>query len=102
MRTLLQFWISSTGKGFLPPRKTSTQRNAIVSPATGLTVFCSDCGDSLELKVYVSVAWTKAGVAPGTAQGQMQYWNGTKWVLIASDTEGQTLMYTNGVPSWSN
>jgi hypothetical protein len=35
-------------------------------------------------------------------QGQMRYWNGTKWVLIAPGTEGQTLKITSGVPTWSN
>ena len=31
--------VSSTTKGFLPPRMTTTQRDAISSPATGLTVY---------------------------------------------------------------
>jgi len=31
--------VNSTTQGFLPPRMTSTQKNAIVSPATGLVVF---------------------------------------------------------------
>jgi hypothetical protein len=33
------FTMSSTTKGFLPPRMTTTQKNAISSPATGLVVF---------------------------------------------------------------
>ena len=33
------FAVNSTTKGFLPPRMTTTQRDAITSPATGLTVF---------------------------------------------------------------
>lgn len=94
--------VKSTTKGFLPPRMTTTQRDAITSLATGLTLFCTDCGDNGELQVYVTSAWTKVGVAPGTAQGQMRYWNGTKWVLIAPGTEGQKLLLTNGVPTWSN
>ena len=34
--------ITSTTKGFLPPRMTLTQMNAI-TPATGLMVYCTDC-----------------------------------------------------------
>jgi hypothetical protein len=33
--------VSSTTKGFLPPRMTTTQKNAIASPATGLVVYDS-------------------------------------------------------------
>ena len=35
--------ISSTTKGFLPPRMTYAQMTAIVSPTAGLTVYCTDC-----------------------------------------------------------
>ena len=31
--------VDSTTKGFLPPRMTTTQRNAITSPAAGLVVY---------------------------------------------------------------
>jgi hypothetical protein len=34
-----QFSVNSTTKGFLPPRMTTTQKNAISSPATGLVVY---------------------------------------------------------------
>ena len=36
--------VTSTSKGFLPPRMTRLQRNAIVSPVAGLIVWCTDCG----------------------------------------------------------
>jgi hypothetical protein len=35
--------VTSTTKGFLPPRMTFIQRNAIVNPAEGLIVICTDC-----------------------------------------------------------
>ncbi len=35
--------LTSTTSGFLPPVMTTTQRDAISSPATGLMIFCSDC-----------------------------------------------------------
>jgi hypothetical protein len=31
--------VNSTTQGFLPPRMTTTQKNAIASPATGLMVY---------------------------------------------------------------
>ena len=34
---------TSTTKGFLPPRMTQVQMNAIESPAEGLMVYCLDC-----------------------------------------------------------
>ncbi len=36
----------------------------------------------------------------GTESGQMQYWNGTAWVTVASGQNGQILKYKNGIPSW--
>ena len=41
--------VSSTTQGFLPPRMTTTQRDAIVSPATGLVIF-NTTTNSLETK----------------------------------------------------
>lgn len=38
-----QLDVNSTSKGFLPPRMTKAQRDAIVSPATGLLVYCTNC-----------------------------------------------------------
>jgi Protein of unknown function (DUF1566) len=51
--------VSSTTKGFLPPRMTGTQRNAIANPANGLVVFCIDCGaGELQVYNYRSSSWT--------------------------------------------
>jgi hypothetical protein len=49
--------VVSTTKGFLPPRMTTTQRNAIASPATGLVVF-------------------------DTTLNQISYYNGTSWINL--------------------
>ena len=38
-----QLDVSSTLKGFLPPRMTITQMNAISNPVEGLIVYCSNC-----------------------------------------------------------
>ena len=34
--------VKSTAKGFLPPRMTAAQRDAIALPATGLQIYCTD------------------------------------------------------------
>jgi len=57
--------VSSTTKGFLTPRMTKDQRNAIVSPAEGLMVFCSNCGVNGELSMYSNGLWRNfLSVAP--------------------------------------
>lgn len=37
--------VKSSSKGFLPPRMTQAELNAITNPADGLMVYCTDCGD---------------------------------------------------------
>ena len=60
-----QLDVSSTTKGFLLPRMTQTQRNAITNPAPGLMIWCNNC------------------VAPG---GELQVFNGTSWTNLAGST----------------
>jgi hypothetical protein len=52
---------NSTTQGWLPNRLTTAQRNAIASPATGLTLYCTDC------------------TATDASTGVMQTYNGTTW-----------------------
>lgn len=62
--------IASTTQGFLPPRMTFAQRNSITSPATGLVIFCTDCGQTSvggEVQVYSGGMWRNMmGSAAGT------------------------------------
>ena len=51
-----QFQIDSITRGFLPPRMTNAQRTAIVSPAVGLIVYCTDAVEGLY--VNKSTGWT--------------------------------------------
>jgi hypothetical protein len=44
--------VHSTTQGFLPPRMTLAQRNAISSPIAGLVIWCSNCGPNGELQVF--------------------------------------------------
>ena len=51
--------VKSTVKGLLPPRMTQSQRDAIISPAEGLMVICTDCGYSnpVVLSIFINGAW---------------------------------------------
>jgi hypothetical protein len=46
--------ITSTTKGFLPPRMTTTEKNAIASPATGLVVYDNTLN---KLSVFTGATW---------------------------------------------
>ena len=48
----------STSKGYLPPRMTTAQRDAISAPATGLLVFNTD---TKRLNVYQGSSWNAVG-----------------------------------------
>ena len=52
--------VESTTKGFLLPRMTGQQRNAIASPVAGLQVYCINCGLNCELQVYNGIKWTNS------------------------------------------
>jgi hypothetical protein len=53
------FALNSTTTGFLPPRMTQTQRNAIASPAIGLEIYQTDATEGKY--IYKSSGWTYIG-----------------------------------------
>jgi hypothetical protein len=59
-------------------------------------------GVSQLMSVPYALYATKSGVAPGTAVGDMQYWDGTKWVMLPKGNEGQSLTIKDGVPTWAS
>jgi hypothetical protein len=52
------FAIGSTTRGFLPPRMTTTQRDAITSPATGLKIYNTTLGTT---DTYDGTTWQRFG-----------------------------------------
>jgi hypothetical protein len=64
------FDVKSTNKGFLLPRITRSQRNAIVTPANGLMVFCTNCGTNGSLSIFTNGSWltfSPCAIAPPVA-----------------------------------
>ena len=61
--------IQSTNSGFLPPRMSFAQRAAISNPATGLIVWCTDCGSGGELSVFNGAEWRAANISTTSSVG---------------------------------
>jgi hypothetical protein len=90
------FNITSTTKGFLPPRMTTIQKNAISSPATGLTVYDTDYN---RLEVYNGSAWVSLGNVSwgsitGTLSGQTDLQNALN--LKQNQINGTGIVKANG------
>ena len=88
--------VSSATKGFLPPRMTNAQKTAIASPATGLIVWCSNCGSSGELQIFNGTTWTNTigGVAAALTPGAPTI--GTATAGTAQATVAFTAPVSNG------
>ena len=81
-----QLEVSSTTKGFLPPRMTTEQRDNIVNPATGLIIYNTTTNI---LGYKIASGWVSLISNPnGANTGEMQYWDGSDWVSIPLGSEG--------------
>ena len=85
-----QLEVTSTTRGFLPPRMTTTQKNAITTPAAGLMVYDNTIND---LQVYNGTSWlTKAN---GVSVYQAPLNLNTYQAAVGS---GNTLLYGSPYP----
>lgn len=79
--------ISSTTKAFMPPRMTTTQKNAIASPAAGMVVFDTTLNN---LQVYTGSAWayptTDAASFPGATLGKIYVFDMSNAGVVSSET----------------
>ena len=49
--------VSATNKVLLPPRMSNDEKLAILNPATGLQIWCTNCGAAGEMQIYNGAAW---------------------------------------------
>lgn len=87
-----QLTINSTTRGFLLPRMTTTQRDAIATPATGLSIYNTTTNTE---DYYNGSAWVSLQTSitnPVTGTGTTNYV--PKWT--GSTALGNSLMYDNG------
>lgn len=87
--------ISSTNKGFLPPRMSNAQRDNISRPPDGLIIWCNNCGRNGELQVFNGTAW--ANLAGGSASiAQIFCSSGSTTIVdIRNPITGKTWMDRN-------
>ena len=97
-----QLDVSSTTKGFLPPRMTTTQRDAISSPATGLVIFNSTT-NGLEFKS--STGWVLLSAATTVSYPSVligtQYWM-DKNLELTTYRNGDLIPYVTDPTAWAS
>jgi len=86
-----QFEVVSTTRGFLPPRMTSTQRDAIATPAAGLQVY-NTTGNTLDF--YNGTSWSTVSsgniyTVDGTLTGNRVVSSGGFNLTYSNDALGQ-------------
>jgi uncharacterized protein (TIGR02145 family) len=102
--------VSAANKGLLIPNVAltgTTDAATILSPAVSLLVYNTAAVSDVTPGYYYnsrtsgSPFWTKLSTN-GTNPGDMQYWNGTAWIMVAVGLPGQFLQLTaSSIPSWS-
>ena len=90
--------IASTTQGFLPPRMTTTQRDAIAGPATGLTIYNTTIK---AFQVYNGTAWFSTVHFIGESYGGgivfYVYDNGQHGLIAATADQSTGIQWYNGI-----
>ena len=95
------FDVTSTTKGFLPPRMTTAQRDAIISPAAGLVIYNTTTANLNVFTTVWTTAWwgwnvTKVGTP---VNKQLWYWT-WDWTLAGAtnlEIDNNSINFTDTV-----
>ena len=79
---------NSTTQGFLPPRMSGAQRDAISSKVAGLVVWCSNCGSKGELQVFNGTEWTNIIGGRASLYVGMEYQGGIIAYILQNGDPG--------------
>ncbi len=92
--------VTSTTNGFLPPRMTFVQRNAISNPAAGLIIYCLDCGFRGEMQFFDGRQWNQMSVGLANAPFTVPILTTTAATSISTITasSGGNITNDGGVP----
>ena len=93
--------VSSTTKGFLPPRMTTNQRDLIASPTAGLIIF-NTTTNGIEIKTssgWISLSASSADALP-TIQIGIQKWM-SKNLDVAFYRNGDPIPQVTDIAAWS-
>lgn len=102
--------LQSLNKGFLPTRIALVAINStdpIINPKPGLLIYNTAISGTAPFEVtpgyyfWNGTSWYPV-VNKGKQFGDMQYWDGSKWIVIPIGLNGQTLTICNGKPIWGN
>lgn len=98
-----QLELQSTSGGFLPPRMTAAQRDAISDPAEGLVIWCTDCS---EINVFNGTTWlTLSGRAPSLNPPHVLIC-GQDWMVrnldVSTYSNGDTIPHVMDPITWDS
>ncbi|MGZ3770056.1 MAG: hypothetical protein ACXVCP_00410 [Bdellovibrio sp.] len=88
--------INSTTKGFLAPRMTTAQRDAIATPATGLQIYNTTTN---KVDFYNGASWKEISEVIAVSTGKALQSNVTTGLVEASSVTNTELGYLSGVTS---
>jgi uncharacterized protein (TIGR02145 family) len=81
---------------------TYTNGELLIGNTTGntLTKNTLTAGSGISITNGTGSITISSNVPNGTSAGDMLYWTGSAWVKVEAGTDGQTLTFSNGAPTW--